>query len=76
MATTSDMIGWMRNNIRAARAARTWVEFFDVVCQTTTRIHNLKFFFFYVHFNGTPTSHLEAYFVNNIEYEQEAIIPK
>ena len=29
------MIGWMSKNNRAARAARTLVEFFDVVCQTT-----------------------------------------
>ena len=30
------LIGWMRENDRAARAARTQVKFFDVVCQTTT----------------------------------------
>ena len=37
MATTTpernDLIGWMGKNNRAARAARTLVEFFDVVCQ-------------------------------------------
>ena len=37
----NDMIGCMRKNNRAARAARSraarsLVEFFDVVCQTTT----------------------------------------
>ena len=71
MATTSDVIGWMRNNNRAARAASTWVEFFDVVCQTTTRTRDRKSFYLYVHFNSTTTSHLEACFVNNIECEQE-----
>ena len=32
----SDLIGWMRKNNRAARAARTLVQFFDVVCQPKT----------------------------------------
>ena len=42
MATTkttlesNDLIGWMRKADRAARAARTLIEFFDVVCQMTT----------------------------------------
>ena len=40
MATTTsqinDLIGWMRENKRAARAARFLVEFFDVVCQMTS----------------------------------------
>ena len=31
-----DMIGWMGKNNRAARAARSLVQFFDMVCQTTT----------------------------------------
>ena len=30
------LIGWMRKDNRAARAARTLVQFFDVVCQMTT----------------------------------------
>ena len=30
------LIGWMRTNNRAARAARTLIQFFDVVCQMTT----------------------------------------
>ena len=34
---SNDLIGWMKKNNRAARAARTLVEFFDVVCQMTTR---------------------------------------
>ena len=29
----NDLIGWMRKNIRAARAARPLVQFFDLVCQ-------------------------------------------
>ena len=32
----NDLIGWMKKNNRAARAARTLVAFFDVVYQTTT----------------------------------------
>ena len=32
----NDLIGWMRINNRAARAARTSVQFFDVICQMTT----------------------------------------
>ena len=32
----NDLIGWMKNNNRAARAARYLVHCFDVVCQTTT----------------------------------------
>ena len=31
-----DLTGWMMKNNRAARAARFLVQFFDVVCQTTT----------------------------------------
>jgi len=31
------MIGWMSKNNRAARAARTSVQFFDVFCRTTAR---------------------------------------
>ena len=30
------LIGWMRKNNRAARAAHSLVYFFDVVCQMTT----------------------------------------
>ena len=30
-ATINDLIGWMKKNIRAARAARFWVQCFDVV---------------------------------------------
>ena len=32
----NDLIGLTRKNNRAARAARFLVQFFDVVCQTTT----------------------------------------
>ena len=32
----NDLIGWIRENNRAACFARTEVEFFDVFCQTTT----------------------------------------
>ena len=32
----NDLIGWRRKNNRAARAARTLAEFFDVVSQTTS----------------------------------------
>ena len=32
----NDLIGWMKKNNRAARAARFFVQCFDVVCQTTT----------------------------------------
>ena len=32
----NDLIGGMRRNNRGARAARTLVQFLDVVCQMTT----------------------------------------
>ena len=32
----NNLIGWIRKNNRAARAARFLVQFFDVVCQTTS----------------------------------------
>ena len=32
----NDLVGWTSKNNRAARAARTLVQFFDVVCQMTT----------------------------------------
>ena len=32
----NDLIGWTRKNNRAARAARTLAEFFDVISQMTT----------------------------------------
>ena len=32
----TDLIGLMRKDSRATRAARTLVQFFDVVCQMTT----------------------------------------
>ena len=35
-AIGKDLIGSMRKNNRAARAARTLSQFFDVVCQMTT----------------------------------------
>ena len=52
----NDMIGWTRKNNRAARAARTLVQFFDVICkrrrenfksevQTTTPARSSKYFF-------------------------------
>ena len=35
--TTNQLLDWLKNN-RAARAARFLVQFFDVVCQTTSLI--------------------------------------
>ena len=35
-ARKNNLIGWMRKNNRAARAARTLAKFFDVICQMTT----------------------------------------
>ena len=32
----NDLLVSVKKNNRAARAARIWVQFFDVVCQTTT----------------------------------------
>jgi len=45
----NDLIGWMRKNNRAARAARILVEFCYVVCRTTT--HNFQIY--KLAFNGT-----------------------
>ena len=54
----------MRKNNRAARAARTQVQFFDVVCQTTTwnlknlgsneGVHNGKWLFFCLNMKTVP----------------------
>ena len=62
----NDLIGWMRKNKRAVRAARTYVEFFDVVCHTTTWkfpkvltttwTHNSKSFISSDYFNCACTS--------------------
>ena len=39
----NDLIGWMwKKNNRAARAARTFVAFFDVDCQMTNLSVNTK----------------------------------
>ena len=38
----NDLIGWMKKNNRAARAARTIAQFFDVVCQMTTWNFQIK----------------------------------
>ena len=82
------MIWYMRKNNRAARAARTLVELFDVVCQwqreiskfkvlMTTWTHNSKSFILDVYFNGASTSPFVACSVNNKGCEeQEAIITK
>ena len=64
----NDLITWMRKNNRAARAARTEVQFFDVVCQMPTWnfqisgfndkawTHNSKPFILLIYFNGASTS--------------------
>ena len=80
----NDLIGRMMKNNRAARAARTLVQFFDVVCQMTTRIskfkvltttstQNSKSFILYIYFNDTSTSPFAARSVNNKECKEEAI---
>ena len=38
-----DLIGWMSKNNRAARAARTWIEFFDVSANDNVKFPNLRF---------------------------------
>ena len=59
----NDLIGWIRKNNRAARAAHFLVQFFDVACQmtiskfkvlTTTSTHNsnYKSFILYIYFNA------------------------
>ena len=45
MPENNDLIGGMKNTNRAARAARTSVEFLDVVCQTTKWNFQIKFRF-------------------------------
>ena len=61
MPEKNDLIGWIRKNNRAARAARCLVQFFDVACQmtiskvkvlTTTLTHNSKSFIFYIYFDA------------------------
>ena len=36
MPENNDLIGWMRKNNNTARAARTLIDYFDVVCQIAT----------------------------------------
>ena len=63
----------MRENNRAARAARTILEYFDAVCQANDKVKvltpnsNLLF---------SSTNPVLAQFVNNTECEQKAIIVK
>ena len=68
----------MTENDRAARAARTLVQFFDVVCQMTIPKFKVntdsKSFILYFYFNGASTSPFTACSVNNKECEEEAII--
>ena len=68
------MIGWTRKNNRAARAARSLVQFSDVVCQMTTWTHNRKSFILSILFNGASTSPFLCSSI--IECEQKAIIAK
>ena len=83
----NDLIGWMRKNNRAARAARTWVHFFDEVCQMTTWNFQIegfndnvntqqKSFVLHIYFNGAFTSSFAACSVNNKGREEEATIKK
>ena len=85
MATTApennDLIGWMRKNNRAARAARTLVAFSTkwqreiskFIVLTTTWTHNSKSFILSVWYYGSPTSPPVASFANNKECEQKTI---
>ena len=76
----NDLIDWMRKNNRAARAARTCVQFFDVVCQTRTwnfQIYSFndnvntqrKSLIISIWHHGAPTSPPVAY---NKGYEQKS----
>ena len=80
MPEDNDLIGWIRINSRAARAARTLVQFSNVVCQmkvsTTTWTHNSKSFILYIYFNGTSTALFAACSVNDKGCKEEAIIEK
>ena len=83
----NDLIGWTRKNNRAARAARTLLQLFDVVCQTTTWNFQFKVltttwtpssksFILYIYFNVTSTSYCATCSVNNWGCEEDAIITK
>ena len=78
------LIGWMKKNNRAARAARTldnsltqsakWqreISKFKVL--TTAWTHNRNSFIVYVYFNGASTSPFAACSVNNNGCEEEAV---
>ena len=77
------LVEWRK--IIAARAACTFVQFFDVVCKwrreiskfkvlTTTWSHNSKSFILYTYFSGASTRPFAACSVNNKGCEEEAII--
>ena len=72
----NDLIGWMRKNKRAERAARVLVQFFDIVCQMTTWTQNNKFSILYIYFSGASSSPFAACSFNLNECEEEAIIKK
>ena len=79
-----DLIGWMRKNNRAARPARTLVEFFDIVCQTTNLqiygfkddVNNQQQMFHSLYFKSPTSPCTCSINLNNIECEQKAIIAK
>ena len=83
MATTTpernDLIGWMRKNNHAARAARTLVQFFDAACQMTTWKFQIQGFSenmntLCIYFNRAYTSPFAAYCsVNNKGCKKEKI---
>ena len=50
MPENNDLIGWIRKNNRAARAARSLIQFFDVVCQMTKR--NFQIYSFHDNVNA------------------------
>ena len=69
----NDLIGWIRKNNRAARAARTLAQVFDVVCLTTTwnfhiwgsltttRVRGSKSFILCLHLKTIPAKQAEVH---------------
>ena len=73
----NDLIGWLAKNNRAARAARTEVDCFDVARRKEQReTYTSKLFIPYISFNSVPTSPFLATFDNKTKCGQEGIIAK
>ena len=79
----NDIIGWMRKYIRATRAARFLVQFFDVVCHSTwnfdevlitTRAYSCKYLVLYL--KTIRAIQAKGHFASFVLLDKNGIVPK